>query len=82
MQTWEPPEYTSPVLGMAAGVVLLIVIGLVGLFYLCRWACSSGKKRPAQAPERIIERILVICPYCGSKNEQGLLKCRNCGAEI
>ena len=26
--------------------------------------------------------ILVICPYCGAKNEQGMLKCRKCSAEI
>ena len=28
------------------------------------------------------ETILVICPYCGAKNEQGVTSCTNCGAEI
>jgi hypothetical protein len=27
-------------------------------------------------------RILVICPYCGAKNEQGILRCQNCSAEL
>lgn len=26
--------------------------------------------------------VLVICPYCGHKNEQGITKCSNCGASI
>ena len=26
--------------------------------------------------------VLVICPYCGHKNEQGITKCENCGASI
>ncbi len=27
-------------------------------------------------------KVLVICPYCGAKTEQGLAKCQNCGAEL
>ena len=30
----------------------------------------------------VITKILVICPYCGAKNEQGVLKCQNCCAEL
>jgi hypothetical protein len=26
--------------------------------------------------------VLVVCPYCGHKNEQGITKCENCGASI
>ena len=33
--------------------------------------------------EKIItERVFIICPYCGTKTEQGIMKCRNCGAEL
>lgn len=33
--------------------------------------------------ERIVtERVLVICPFCGAKNEQGITKCQSCGAEV
>ena len=31
------------------------------------------------APEA---KVLVICPYCGAKTEQGLAKCQKCGADI
>lgn len=27
-------------------------------------------------------KVLVICPYCGAKNEQGLTKCQNCQADL
>jgi len=34
-------------------------------------------------PRKEVEtRYLVICPYCGAKNEQGLMKCQNCSAEL
>ena len=26
--------------------------------------------------------VLVICPYCGHKNEQGITRCENCGASV
>jgi hypothetical protein len=38
---------------------------------------------PEPIRERIItERVLVVCPYCGAKTEQGLLKCQNCRADL
>lgn len=33
--------------------------------------------------ERIVtERVLIICPFCGTKNEQGIGKCQNCGVDL
>ena len=32
--------------------------------------------------EIVRDRVLVICPYCGAKNEQGVLSCHNCDAEL
>lgn len=32
--------------------------------------------------EIVRDRVLVICPYCGAKNEQGVLNCYNCDAEL
>ncbi len=26
--------------------------------------------------------VLVVCPYCGHKNEQGITRCENCGASV
>lgn len=35
-----------------------------------------------RAPTEPAPRVLVICPYCGSKTEQGILNCQNCDAEL
>ena len=32
--------------------------------------------------EREIVTVLVICPYCGAKTEQGIGKCQNCQADL
>ncbi|MGY5860491.1 MAG: hypothetical protein RTU63_14060 [Candidatus Thorarchaeota archaeon] len=32
--------------------------------------------------EIVRDRVLVICPYCGAKNEQGVLTCHNCDADL
>lgn len=43
----------------------------------------SGPVRHEAVKEReVTTRVLVVCPFCGAKNEQGVLKCQNCGAEI
>ncbi len=39
-------------------------------------------ERPAETPTRVVEKVLVICPYCGTKNEQGVPKCVKCGGEL
>ncbi|MHA1909750.1 MAG: hypothetical protein ACW98Y_20805 [Candidatus Thorarchaeota archaeon] len=31
---------------------------------------------------REVVKVLVICPYCGAKTEQGLAKCQNCKADL
>lgn len=42
---------------------------------------------PSGAPstttkEREIVKVLVVCPFCGAKNEQGTPKCHNCSASL
>ncbi len=32
--------------------------------------------------KEVTTRVLVVCPYCGAKNEQGILTCHNCDAEL
>ena len=32
--------------------------------------------------EREVVKVLVICPYCGAKTEQGIGKCSNCQADL
>ncbi len=44
---------------------------------------SFSKSRPSVAAAPTGEaKVLVICPYCGAKTEQGLAKCQKCGADI
>ncbi len=51
---------------------------------------TKGTPRPSVTPigsesttkEREVVKVLVICPYCGAKTEQGLAKCQKCGADI
>ena len=46
-----------------------------------RSAPQTGASRTSTR-EREIVKVLVICPYCGSKTEQGLSKCQNCQADL
>ena len=46
---------------------------------------SAPTQRPTttvREREIVRDRVLVICPYCGSKNEQGITTCQNCDAEL
>ena len=27
-------------------------------------------------------KVLIVCPFCGGKTEQGIAKCQKCGADI
>lgn len=37
---------------------------------------------PIREREIVRDRVLVICPYCGTKNEQGITTCSNCDAAL
>jgi ribosomal protein L40E len=44
---------------------------------------TKGTRRPSVAPiPSETAKVLVICPYCGAKTEQGITKCQKCGADI
>ena len=32
--------------------------------------------------EVVTEKFLVICPFCGAKNQQGIVKCQKCHADL
>jgi hypothetical protein len=42
----------------------------------------ESRVRRAEVKEVIKERVLVICPFCGHKNEQGMQTCAKCKASI
>jgi hypothetical protein len=45
-------------------------------------APPSSRTETVREREIVRDRVLVICPYCGSKNEQGITTCANCDAEL
>jgi len=42
----------------------------------------STSYTPTTTREREIVKVLVVCPFCGAKNEQGTPKCHNCQASL
>lgn len=86
---------TSPVmLGVIAAVFLIIILVCV---VSRRRKGDTGQAptvdhytAPPSTPassrtireREITTRVLVVCPYCGAKNEQGILNCHNCDAEL
>ena len=83
---WEIPDSNVPIgpsvseMLLYAGVIILVVIVCIGLL------TNKKRKKSEEAKEIIVEkpatRILVICPFCGAKTEQGIALCWNCGAKL
>jgi len=69
-------------LSLILPIAVVIVLFIVALGFIARIVDddddSSGER--VKVIER--EKILVVCPYCGAKNEQGITTCKNCDAEI
>jgi len=64
------------------GLPLILVVGIV-------YAVAKRGRKKEDAVEVVSEQVIskdakvfVICPYCGAKTEQGIMKCRNCGADL
>lgn len=60
----------------------LLVLGVSGIavgsiVYLRKR--TQGRVSDSVRPDA---RVLIICPYCGARNEQGVLKCQKCDADI
>jgi hypothetical protein len=43
---------------------------------------ARPRTQDSERPEQPITIYLVICPFCGAKNEQGILKCQKCGGDL
>ena len=86
---------TSPVmLGVIAAVFLIIILVCVvsrrrrgdtgpapTVDHYTAPPSTPASSRTIRERE-ITTRVLVVCPYCGAKNEQGILSCHNCDAEL
>lgn len=68
-------------LGIVFGLLLILIIG--GAYAVKR---KGGEEEVVEVlSEQVIPKdvkVLVICPYCGAKTEQGIMKCQNCGADL
>ena len=66
-------------------IAVVVVLFIVALCFIARIVDDDDDEGNGGSNQvRIIERekVLVVCPYCGSKNEQGITTCANCDAEI
>jgi hypothetical protein len=71
MQIINPLQYYFFNLILPLMVVVIIVIIVVFAYKMGTTGRSTGKAI-----------VLVICPYCGAKTEQGREKCQKCGANL
>ncbi len=76
---WGQPyvEYFLIFIVLPGGICLEIVDFVRG-----RQTVKKDYSPEALGEKIVTERILVICPFCGAKTEQGLLKCQNCHADL
>ncbi|MHA1864159.1 MAG: hypothetical protein ACTSWA_10360 [Candidatus Thorarchaeota archaeon] len=78
----------SIVISMDATLAFVLpIVVVLGLFIVALWFITKivdGDDDGGGSQTTIIERerVLVVCPYCGTKNEQGITTCTNCDAEI
>jgi len=63
--------------GIASGMIHGTIEGNTFVRSAPEAAMSSISTR-----EREVVKVLVVCPYCGAKTEQGLSKCQNCQADL
>lgn len=84
----SPDSPLSPLTPLVS-MILLITIVAVSLYFSARYLHREpveGKQMtiPPQVREREIikERVLIVCPYCGAKVDQGVTYCTNCGGKM
>ena len=67
-------------------IAVVIVLFIIALGFIANIMDDDDDDSGGSSSDevRVIERerVLVVCPYCGAKNEQGVTTCKNCDAEI
>lgn len=73
----------NPTLALLLPIIVVIGLFILGIWFITR-ITDMGDTEHDDYQAKVIEHetILVVCPYCGAKNEQGITICSNCGAEI
>jgi hypothetical protein len=83
--------FLAPSIVASLDVTLALVLPIavvLGLFIIALWfitkTVDDNDDDNGSDPIRVIESetVLVVCPYCRAKNEQGITICANCGADI
>ena len=83
----------SKITGYSAGTIRKIVYDAIGkrelhgrmegdTFHRSAPSAPAYKAPGTTTKEREVVKVLVICPYCGAKTEQGISKCQNCKADL
>ncbi len=79
-QTAEQPlGATSAFVAAGALIAVAAVVVVVGVAAR-RSGGTTVDSGPGTPP--VDAKVLVICPYCGHKNEQGVTKCQKCHADM
>lgn len=79
-----------PLVPHVIGGALLVVAGVLALLWMpppesAPTTFVSVRTQPAltiHTEPAVREVVLVVCPFCGTKNPQGTTKCSNCGGRI
>ena len=75
------PDYSSIILVVAGASIILLAM----LFITALDIGDDDDSIPTVTGDtRVVERerVLVVCPYCGTNNDQGIAKCTNCDGEL
>lgn len=81
----------SIIIGMDAALSLILPILVLGVLFfvaigfITKLVDDDDDEVSSDGEQvKVIEheKVLVVCPYCGAKNEQGVTNCTNCDAEI
>jgi len=71
--------------GVKSDKVSNIIYGAIAsgdLFGTMEGDTFSRKKDGVTITTTQTAKVLVVCPFCGSKTEQGLTNCQKCGADL
>jgi len=76
------PEYSSTIL-----IAVVAAVFIIALCFITQAVVDDDDDEPQSSDDsttKIIERerVLVVCPYCGTKNDQGQSKCENCDGDL
>jgi L-asparagine transporter-like permease len=78
------PEISSEILMVAVFVIFVTALCFITQAVIDDDDDDEDVPTSGGETTRIVERetVLVVCPYCGNKNQQGLSKCQNCDGDL